>query len=297
MKLVRFNATDEPVSRARTGVWLAGDVIGDLRAGYADALISAGDAQGRALAALRLPHDLRLILHAGSVAWAAVQQAADRLAMRLRDDGGEARGIDGEPLFVPAVHARLHNPLKPGRFLLADNGEAPLRMRQRPGAIAMGPVRDLSLPRGISELRYRIGLALVLRECAAVTADHAASAVVGCMAATEIEGIEDDVSLAGDALFQRCIIGPALVAALDWLALEQLQATTRVNGTVIARGPLGDATRPLPQIVAALTRYGCEAGDVIVVASPAAASTLRAGDLLETEVPGLGALRNRVVPA
>ena len=310
MRLVRFNVAGEPVSCARTGVLLPGDVVGDLRAGYAACLLAQdSDAQARALAALRVPPDVRLILHNGVPARQALERAAAWLGETLARKP-DATGPDGEPLFVPSARARLHNPLKPGRLLVVvgnrAGGAAPAVQEWYWHAV-MGPVRDLAVPAlDKAGLDYGTGLAVVMGRTLHGADERAAgAALAGYMVANVVRaaptGARDD--LAGDSKFRRCLIGPALVDAVEVADSAVLRMTTRVNGKDVQSGTTADLAWPVPRLVARLSRYGLEAGDVIVTgllsdAQPAGGPGvpwLRTGDVLESGIEGLGMMRNKVV--
>jgi 2-keto-4-pentenoate hydratase/2-oxohepta-3-ene-1,7-dioic acid hydratase in catechol pathway len=311
MKILRFNALTEPVSRARTGVLLAGDVIGDLRAGLAACLAEEDkDAQGREIANLRVPPDVRQILHAGAPARRALARAAEWLARRHAKDP-ESKGVDGEALFVALAAARLHNPLKPGRLVVVAGNAAAGGMpmaRDRSPASVMGPVRDIPMPAALDGLIYGTALAIVIaRACHAIEAREAMNAVAGYMVANEINAQPGTLSeaLAGDVAFHRCIIGPCLVDPAEAPDIRSRKMTTRVNGKVVQSGTVAALQRPIEQLVADLSRYGLEAGDTIVTGllsdgapcGTEAVPVLRNGDLLESEIEGLGTLRNRVASA
>ncbi len=311
MRLVRFNALTEPVSRARTGVLLAGDIVGDLRAGLAACLVEEDkDAQGREIAGLRIPPDVRQILHVGVPARRAIERAAGWLAGRYAKDP-ESPGLDGEALFVPLAAARLHNPLKPGRLVVADGNAAtggkPVA-RDRSPASVMGPVRDIPMPAALDGLSYGTGLAIVIaRACHAIEARDALNVVAGYMVANEVNARPGAPGgeLAGDIAFHRCIIGPCLVDPNEAPDIRSLRLTTRVNGKIVQSGTTAALPCSIEQLVAALSRYGLEAGDTIVTgllsdSAPCgseAVPLLRRGDLLESGIEGLGALRNRVASA
>jgi len=316
MRIARFNITGEPVSCARTGVILAGDVVADLRAGYTKYLIEeARDVQGRELAALRMPADVTRILHVGGPARAAMEETAAWLA-ELYARTPEARGVDGEALFTPLSAARLHNPLKPGRLIVVRgnaNGPAaaqPIVWNRAPACV-MGPVRDLPLPQPLEALSYGTGLAIVIdKRCHGVSERDALRFVAGYMVANEIEepaprggGTSGESDLAGDAGFRRCIIGPYLVDAGDIPHVQALRMATRVNGAVCQSGSVGDVQLRIRPLIARLSAHALEPGDVIVTAllsdtaapGSGAVPWLRAGDVLESEIEGLGLMRNKVV--
>lgn len=307
MKLVRFNVLGEPVARARTGAVLADGRIGDLRAALATALVQdGGDPLGREIAALRIPPDVRLILHNGPPAQAAMEHAARWLAQRCAVEPDPV-GADGEPLVHAPAKVRLHNPLKPGRLVLitgrrhAEPGRMPARphLLQRAPATVMGPVRDIDLPAGIDALQYATGLAIVIaRHCHNLAPEAALQAIAGYMTANEVRSTTGILEgLDGDAAFSRYIIGPALVSPDEVPAIATAALTTRVNNRPAQSGSLADLPLPIAELIAQVSRLGLEAGDVIITGLLAESQgpALVAGDRVEAAVEGLGSTNNRVV--
>lgn len=312
MKLARFNIDSEPVACARTGIVLDGAFVGDLRAGYARYLAEVErDGQARELAMLRIPPDVRQILHLGAPAHAAIEAAAAWLSA-LQAHNPEARGLQGEPLFTQLARARLHNPVKPGRIVVVKGNRAgsPGAMPyvwNRAAASVMGPVRDLPLPAPLAALSYGTALGVVIgKGCHAVSERDAMGAIAGFTVANEVEEARPaaaEVDIAGDTGFRRCIIGPYLIEAADIPDVDALRMTTRINGIVCQSGDTGDVKWRLARLVSRLSVHGLEAGDVVITAllsdvqppDGTGVPYLRAGDVLESEIEGLGTMRNKVV--
>jgi acylpyruvate hydrolase len=306
MRIARFNAVTEPVSRARTGAVVA-DCIGDLRAAYAKYLLEEErDAQGREIAALRIPADVRNILQVGEAAVRVMEQALAYLKT-LQAAGPDARGADGEALLVPAVQARLHNPLRPARVLVVRGNLAGARA-ERPSvaewaaASVMGPVRDLPKPSTVEALSYGTGLAVVIgRACRAVATAEASSCIAGYMVANAVE--EAHCGQEAAPPFRRCVIGPHLVTPEELPDVAALRIVTRVNGTECQAGSTRALEPPVSELISKLSVHGLEAGDVIVTAllsdaAPAGSGAvpwLEPGDILESEIEGAGVMRNKVV--
>jgi 2-keto-4-pentenoate hydratase/2-oxohepta-3-ene-1,7-dioic acid hydratase in catechol pathway len=310
MKLARFNITSEPVTRARTGVVLDGDIVGDLRAGYAKYLVEeAGDIQGREIAALRIPPDVKHILHVGRASRQAIEAATIWLAAQYAKRA-DAKGLDAEQLFTPLAQARLHNPLKPGALLFvhqASAGSAP-RVHFGLPASVMGPVRDIPLPATLQALGYGAGLGIVIgQRCHACDERGALTAIAGYLVANEI--VEPPASLpgadnlAGERDFRRCIIGPYLTDAIDVPQVEDLRVTTRINGKVCQLGSTAIRGWSIARLIARLSVQILEPGDVVITGllsdhAPAGVGMvpyLRAGDVIESEIDGIGLMRNKVV--
>ena len=92
--------------------------------------------------------------------------------------------------------------------------------------------------------------------------------------------------------------GPWLVTSDEIPDPRKLQLTTRLNGTVLQRGTTADLIFSVPELIAYISRVApLEAGDLILTGTPAGVGVfrdppvfLRAGDRLECEVEGIGAL-------
>ena len=97
-------------------------------------------------------------------------------------------------------------------------------------------------------------------------------------------------------------MGPWIVTADEVPDPQALRVTCRVNGVVKQDSNTGHMYFRIPRIIAELSAgLTPEPGDVISTGTPAGVGHartppefMRAGDLLETEVEGIGALRNRI---
>jgi len=84
---------------------------------------------------------------------------------------------------------------------------------------------------------------------------------------------------------------------------RNLRLTTRVNGETMQEGSSADMLFGIAETIAYLSRIlTLEPGDLISMGTPAGVGAgrtppmfLRAGDILDTEVEGIGVLRNEIV--
>jgi 2-keto-4-pentenoate hydratase/2-oxohepta-3-ene-1,7-dioic acid hydratase in catechol pathway len=89
-----------------------------------------------------------------------------------------------------------------------------------------------------------------------------------------------------------CPVGPAVARGLDWRALEVIG---RVNGEQRQRAPASDMHFQIPFLVSYISGImTLEPGDLIATGTPAGVGPLRAGDVVEVEIPGVGILSNPV---
>ena len=69
----------------------------------------------------------------------------------------------------------------------------------------------------------------------------------------------------------------------------------RVNGVVKQNGRTKDQVFPVPNLLAFISAgMTLEPGDVVTTGTPAGVGPIRAGDVIEIEVEGVGVLRNPV---
>jgi 2-keto-4-pentenoate hydratase/2-oxohepta-3-ene-1,7-dioic acid hydratase in catechol pathway len=95
-----------------------------------------------------------------------------------------------------------------------------------------------------------------------------------------------------------CPLGPWIVTHLRPEEITDLGITCRVNGAMKQMGSTRDMIFPpaslIAHITAAMTLFP---GDMVMTGTPAGVSPLKAGDVVEVEVEGIGVLRNPVVAA
>jgi len=90
-----------------------------------------------------------------------------------------------------------------------------------------------------------------------------------------------------------CPLGPVIVTDVSPLDVEVL---TRLNGEVKQRGRTSDMAFPVPFLIKYIADImTLNPGDVIATGTPAGVSRMKAGDVVEVEVSGLGTLRNSIV--
>jgi 2-keto-4-pentenoate hydratase/2-oxohepta-3-ene-1,7-dioic acid hydratase in catechol pathway len=89
-----------------------------------------------------------------------------------------------------------------------------------------------------------------------------------------------------------CPVGPWVTVGLDW---SDLRVQCRVNGVMKQDGRTKDQVFPVPKLLAFICAgMTLEPGDVVTTGTPAGVGPIRAGDVVEIEVEGVGVLRNPV---
>lgn len=307
MRLVTF-AIDEP--EGRLGL-LDGSRILDLGA----AAVSAGrDARLVAtmaafLAAGERARDLAASLHEAATRAADPAQWADLGAVRLLPPvprppkilclaGNYAEHIREGGGVAPAKRNTTPQPfIKPTTTLIA-HGE-PIRL---PGPLCTAVDYEGEL------------VAVIGRDGRDIPADRALDHVAGYACFNDVSGRKLNIAveretnartgffdwLSGKWFDTFGPLGPALVTADDVPDPRALTLETRVNGEVRQRASTGDMIFSVAETIAWLSQFvTLQPGDLIATGTPSGVGSatgrfLKAGDVVEVEITGLGTLRNPV---
>ena len=88
---------------------------------------------------------------------------------------------------------------------------------------------------------------------------------------------------------------PASAVIGDPHRLDRLEVLCRLNGVERQHGRARDMVFSIPALVAYVSQVmTLERGDLIATGTPAGVGPLRAGDVVEVEIPGVGLLSNPV---
>ena len=324
MKMMRYNHSMEAVGLARLGVLLSGNRVGDMRAAYARYLVEERkDPQGREIAALRMQPHVAQFLATGAPGWEAVRIACDYLE---KLDGGDAKGLDGEPLWISLDETRLHATVKPSKVIAVGRNyaehlkEVGVKIDMavpsawiKASSTIIGPTRDIEKPSFVTEMDYETELAIVIgKRCKNVPESRAYDVIAGYtvmndVSAREIARIErkEGNQLLGKMFDGFAPMGPWLVTRDEVPDPMNLRIKTRVNGEVRQNGNTSDMIWPIPKLIAYLSQMTLEPGDVISTGTPSGVAAgrkpdqpswfLQPGDVLESEVEGVGTMRNKII--
>ena len=87
----------------------------------------------------------------------------------------------------------------------------------------------------------------------------------------------------------------AIFADVD---LDALVTTVRLNGNEVSRFKTNDMIFGIAEYISVITRYlTLYPGDVIWMGTDGSSPNIKAGDVVEVEITGIGTLRNRFVRA
>ncbi|HKI65274.1 MAG TPA: fumarylacetoacetate hydrolase family protein [Burkholderiales bacterium] len=126
--------------------------------------------------------------------------------------------------------------------------------------------------------------------------------VINDVSAREVQRRHGQQWFKGKSLDGSCPMGPWIVTADEVPDPQALRVTCRLNGVVKQDASTAQMYFRIPRIIAELSAgLTLESGDVISTGTPAGVGHartppefMRAGDVLETEVEGVGTLRNRI---
>ncbi len=237
-------------------------------------------------------------------------------------------GIESSRWHSASAHVstlRFHSPIPrpPGMFFAAVNyprlgrpardPSAPRRpyMFEKSARCVIGPHDDIVKPEGFNEIDWEVELALVMgRGGRRIKAERVMEHVAGFIVANDItcRGFrqQGELPIPGPDWFgSKCHdsfapLGPYLVPRDFVKDCRNLRLTLKVNGELRQDGNTRDMIfSPEEQIAHVSNQIALESGDIFATGTPEgfgmqSGSFLKVGDIVEAEIEGLGAQRNRL---
>jgi 2-keto-4-pentenoate hydratase/2-oxohepta-3-ene-1,7-dioic acid hydratase in catechol pathway len=173
-----------------------------------------------------------------------------------------------------------------------------------------GPFDEIVVPSGRGMVDYEAELVIVFgKTCAAVDEQNAWSCLAGVTCGQDISDRQEQfrapvkqftIAKTYDTFGP---IGPYLVTPDELANPDGLELEGRLNGEVMQHGNTDDLIFSVPALVAWLSRYiTFRPGDLVWTGTPSGVGEartppvfLKAGDVVETEIEGIGTMRNPVV--
>lgn len=217
-------------------------------------------------------------------------------------------------IFAAAANFADHV-LEGGGAVRAKEGRLPLVFSKLPTCV-VGPGAPIVLPADSRTIDWELELAVVIgRPAKHVAVADALDVVAGYAVANDVSARTMDYPertqfgpteewfdfINGKWCDSFLPFGPHLVTADAVADPDDLAMRLRVNDTVWQDGSTSQMIFRVPEIVAFISRFATlEPGDVIVTGTPGgtgepSGTYLRAGDVLEGTIDGLGTLSNPVV--
>jgi 2-keto-4-pentenoate hydratase/2-oxohepta-3-ene-1,7-dioic acid hydratase in catechol pathway len=225
--------------------------------------------------------------------------------------------VSGVPLEKVQLRAPLPKPSKivaVGLNYLDHANEArfelpkePLLFAKFPNSIT-GPVDPILLPEDDPQVDWEVELGLVIgrRTRHATTAD-ALKSVAGYLVLNDVSArrfqFGDKQWTRGKSCDTFCPIGPWMTTPDEVPDPHALRVQATINGEVMQDSTTANLIFRIPQLISYISRdMTLEPGDIIATGTPPGVGAfrnpprfLKAGDIVETEVEGLGRLRNPVM--
>jgi len=260
------------------------------------------------------PRTLLDLIQTGPVAW---RRAADLLA-----DGS---GHDGRPTKDVRYHAPIPRPRK-NVFCLglnyASHAQESSRARERTFKIPEVPIFFSKTPTTVNgpfddvvwdssateQVDYEAELGVIVGTPGKnIPRSHALDHVFGYTVINDVSARDLQMRhgqwFKGKCLDGFCPMGPVVVTSDEFGDPQAKRISLRVNGVVKQDASTADMIFPVDVTLESLSRgMTLEAGDIIATGTPAGVGLgrtppeyLRDGDIVETEIEGIGTMRNRIV--
>ena len=238
--------------------------------------------------------DLRVIASAAdAAAWPAVDEALLGAPVP-RPPKGIAVALNYRQ---HAIESGREMPTEPHLFAKTEN-------------CVCGPFDEIIVPAGRTEVDYEAELVIAFgRTCKGATRENAWSHIAGVMCGQDIsdrgEQFRPPVKQFTIAKSYDTFgpIGPYMVTPDELADKDALELVGRVSGEEMQRTNTSDLIFDVPALIVWLSRFiTFRPGDLIWTGTPGGVGEarnpqrfLRAGDVVETEIEGIGCMRNPVV--
>jgi 2-keto-4-pentenoate hydratase/2-oxohepta-3-ene-1,7-dioic acid hydratase in catechol pathway len=253
--------------------------------------------------------------------------AADGRSYRRLDAPGDLTGLlraGVDPRQLPLgeqVDGDLAAPLRPGKIVaiglnyLDHIRESNLERPARPLVFAkfpssvIGPTDAIELDGALSSrVDWEVELAVIVgRRMRRVAEGDALEHVFGYTVGNDVSARDVQFSesqwVRGKSFDTFCPLGPVAVTADEIPDPQALTLRTRVNGEVMQESSTAEMVFGVAELLAFCSRsFTLEPGDVVLTGTPWGCGefmdpprSLAPGDVVETEIEGIGRLRNPVV--
>ena len=229
---------------------------------------------------------------------------------------GTLPGVRDEP-----TSGRLLAPIKPGKIVCAglnyldhvrETGlplpAEPLLFAKFPSSV-VGPGDPIIVDANLTErVDWEVELAVVFgRRARNVPVADALQVILGYTVANDVSArdlqFRDGQWVRGKSLDTFCPLGPVVVTPDEIDDVQDLALRTRVNGETVQDSSTSEMIFDVAHLISYCSRsFTLEPGDVLLTGTPWGCGefmepkrSLHPGDVVETEVDGIGTLRNPVV--
>lgn len=230
----------------------------------------------------------------------------DHVGLVEGDIFGEYRRLEAG---MPLERVKLFAPVHPGKIIAvgrnyveharergAEVPEIPLIFLKPPSSV-IGPGEAILLPPQSKQVDHESELAVVIgKKGKWIAAEDALDYVFGYTVANDVTARDlqkvDGQWTRAKGFDTFCPLGPWIETELD---PADALIHCRVNGELRQMGSTRDMVFSVAQLIAFISSVmTLEPGDVILTGTPAGIAPLKAGDVVEVEIEGIGVLSNPV---
>jgi len=319
MRIATYRPTASQGPDSSVGA-IIGDRVVDLNYAYARLLHDEdGELRAYHLAGARMPREMTAFIEGGHRTLAEARRALDFVAARPGLDG-----VRGERLSYSLDEVRLLAPIaRPGKILAAGKNYAD-HAAEGPGggaiqpfprgfvkvsSVVIGPGDPVEIAPVTEQLDYEVELAVVIGKPGRyISRERAYGHIFGYTILNDVSA--RDIQLAeakyGNHLIGKNMdtlspMGPWIVTPDELPDPMNLKLSLTVNGENRQSANTASMIHDIPAIIERWSWVTLEPGDVIATGTPAGVALggkfpyLRAGDVMECSVEGLGTLTNPVI--
>jgi len=214
--------------------------------------------------------------------------------------GGKEYDLEEVELLAPADPSKVVciglNYVEHAKELKMSLPSEPIIFLKPPTAV-IGPGADIVMPPSSGQVDYEGELAVVIKErCRNVSAKKADDYILGYANFNDVTARDlqrkDGQWTRAKSFDTFAPMGPYVVDADP----SNLKIQTRVNGRLRQSSNTSDLIFSVPELIEFVSEImTLLPGDVIATGTPPGVGSLNAGDYVEVEIEGLGALKNGVV--
>ena len=171
----------------------------------------------------------------------------------------------------------------------------------KPTTSLQDPGGPIILPEGVEEVHHEGELVLVIgKRLRNGDEKEAAAAIWGVTCGNDVSERNWQMGPRRDVQWWRAKgcdtfgpLGPVLVRGLNY---NDLLLTTRLNGATVQQARTSEMIFSCTQVVSFVSQHlTLEPGDLVWMGTPGQTQPMRAGDVVEVEIEGVGILRNTVL--
>ncbi len=214
-------------------------------------------------------------------------------------------GPRGEPIFYSADEVAIKPPIAPRKFFHAAGF--------RNVDAIIGHEEPVIYPEQLTqELDCEVELAVVLKKSGKhFPPDEAADYIGGYVIFNDITArdlqrreMKSGALCLATGLETFCPLGPWIVTADEIPDPHELAMELRVNGELRQKSHSSRLSMKIPELISHFSPMGYSAGDVVSAGAVSSLNpgggnsrtrSLKAGDVMECEIEGIGVLRNRII--